>query len=62
MPDLTERYLIRLKQLTEAYGLAWDYAPLHAHLKRTWATGRPSFAPLGAGSESLDLSAAPILT
>jgi len=30
--ELSERFILRLKQLTEKHGLAWNYAPLHRHL------------------------------
>jgi Fe-S-cluster containining protein len=30
--DLSERFIVRLKQLTEKYELPWDYAPFHRHL------------------------------
>jgi Fe-S-cluster containining protein len=30
--DLAERYISRLKRLTEKHGLDWNYAPLHHHL------------------------------
>jgi hypothetical protein len=30
--DLSERYIGRLKVLTEKHGLPWNYAPLHRHL------------------------------
>ena len=33
-PELTEAYIAQLKQLVDAYGLPWDYAPLHRHLAR----------------------------
>jgi hypothetical protein len=31
-PELSERFIARLKGLTERHGLAWDYAPLHRYL------------------------------
>jgi hypothetical protein len=30
--DLSERYIGRLKELTDKHGLPWNYAPLHRHL------------------------------
>jgi hypothetical protein len=30
--ELSERYIARLKQLTDRLGLPWSYAPLHRHL------------------------------
>jgi Fe-S-cluster containining protein len=30
--DLSERFIARLKQLTEKHDLPWNYAPLHRHL------------------------------
>ncbi len=31
-PVLSERFIARLKRLTERHGLPWNYAPLHRHL------------------------------
>jgi Fe-S-cluster containining protein len=31
-PELSERFIARLKRLTERHGLDWRYAPLHRHL------------------------------
>jgi hypothetical protein len=39
-PTLSETYLARLKRLCEAHGLAWNYAPLHHHLRRAELPGR----------------------
>ena len=39
-PELSERFLRRLKQLVEALGLPWAYAPLHHHLRRAVEDGR----------------------
>jgi Fe-S-cluster containining protein len=33
-PDLSERFIARLKRMVEEWGLSWDYAPLHRHLHR----------------------------
>ena len=30
--ELSERFIARLKQLVDRYGLSWHYAPLHRHL------------------------------
>ena len=30
--ELSERFIARLKQLTEKHDLPWNYAPLHRHL------------------------------
>jgi Fe-S-cluster containining protein len=38
--DLSEAFIGRLKRLTDALGLPWDYAPLHQHLRRAQAQGR----------------------
>lgn len=38
---LSETFLARIKQLTEDYGLPWNYAPLHHHLRMAWAQRRP---------------------
>ncbi|MBX6313892.1 MAG: hypothetical protein IRY99_13395 [Isosphaeraceae bacterium] len=40
MHALSEAYLARLKRLTEAHGLPWNYAPLHRHLHAARAAGR----------------------
>ena len=37
--DLSERYIRRLKELTEKHGLPWNYAPLHRHLELARARG-----------------------
>jgi hypothetical protein len=39
-PELSERFLGRLKRLVERLGLPWDYAPLHHHLRHAAAEGR----------------------
>lgn len=31
---LSERYIARLKALTDKHGLPWNYAPLHRHLEQ----------------------------
>jgi Fe-S-cluster containining protein len=31
-PELSERYIARLKLLVDRHGLSWQYAPLHRHL------------------------------
>lgn len=31
-PELSERFIARLKQLVATHGVPWDYAPLHRHL------------------------------
>jgi Fe-S-cluster containining protein len=36
---LSEKYLGRLKRLTEANRLSWSYAPLHVHLKKAAESG-----------------------
>ncbi len=38
-PELTERFLARLKALAAARGWPWDYAPLHRHLREAAARG-----------------------
>jgi len=38
--DLSERHIQRLKQLVDARGLPWNYAPLHHHLRRAAEAGR----------------------
>jgi hypothetical protein len=37
--DLSERYIRRLKELTDRHGLTWNYAPLHRHLDQAQARG-----------------------
>jgi len=37
--ELSERFIGRLKQLTETHGLPWNYAPLHHHLEEERARG-----------------------
>jgi hypothetical protein len=37
--DLSERYVGRLKELTDKHGLPWKYAPLHRHLDLALARG-----------------------
>lgn len=32
--ELSERFILRLKQLTQKHDIPWDYAPLHRHLHR----------------------------
>ena len=44
-PELSERYLCRLKRLAEQRGLPWHYAPLHHHLQAAREGGR--FTPPG---------------
>lgn len=39
-PELSERYIGRLKRMTEALDLPWDYAPLHRHLRQAQTEGR----------------------
>lgn len=53
---LTERFLDRLKQLSDERGRDWAYAPLHVHLRAARAAGRfadppPSGLPPGAGGQ-----------
>ncbi|MGP0063823.1 MAG: hypothetical protein ACLQGP_09525 [Isosphaeraceae bacterium] len=31
-PELSERFIARLKHLADRHGLPWNYAPLHRHL------------------------------
>lgn len=38
-PEITERFLSRLKALHDARKLRWDYAPLHRHLAAAEARG-----------------------
>jgi Fe-S-cluster containining protein len=39
-PELCERFLTRLKNLTDRHGISWDYAPLHRHLHELHRQGR----------------------
>lgn len=38
--DLSERFIARLKELTDRFSLPWDYAPMHQHLHQAVAEGR----------------------
>lgn len=40
-PSLSEAFIARLRALTDALGLPWDYAPLHRHLSAAAEAGRP---------------------
>ncbi|MDG3002901.1 hypothetical protein [Paludisphaera mucosa] len=54
-PILTERFLSRLKELVDARGWPWSYAPLHRHLHS--AVERGEFAPpsdLAGGDDAID--------
>jgi len=42
--DLSERYIDRLKDLTNKHALPWNYAPLHRHLQEAQANGSYVFA------------------
>lgn len=44
-PELSERFLGRLKRLADALDLPWAYAPLHHHLRLAQAEGRFPRAP-----------------
>ncbi|AGA27954.1 hypothetical protein [Singulisphaera acidiphila] len=35
--ELSETFLARLKRLAEDFGLPWNYAPLHQHLRSAWS-------------------------
>lgn len=54
--ELTETFLARLKELARTYGLPWNYAPLHHHLRAAWPhrpTADQPPSPLGpSGGES----------
>jgi hypothetical protein len=39
-PELSERFIAKLKQLVNEIGLRWDYAPLHKHLRQALDEGR----------------------
>ena len=39
-PELSERYIARLKQLAHRHGLPWNYAPFHRHLHQQHHSGR----------------------
>ena len=41
--ELSERYIARLKELTNNHGLTWNYAPLHRHLEEERARGTYPF-------------------
>jgi hypothetical protein len=48
-PALTERFLGRLKRLTERHHLPWNYAPLHHHLRAAVEAGAIAFPESAAG-------------
>jgi hypothetical protein len=50
-PELTEKFLGRLKRLAHEHGWSWDYAPLHHHLKRRWTTGHEPSTIASSGHE-----------
>jgi hypothetical protein len=51
--ELSEKYIARLRELTDRHGLAWDYAPLHAHLGHAFGQGNwPRVGPFA--SETID--------
>jgi hypothetical protein len=39
-PELSEKFLSRLKRLAERHGWPWNYAPLHVHLQEARTQGR----------------------
>jgi hypothetical protein len=39
-PELSEKFLSRLKRLAEQHGWPWSYAPLHVHLQEAQTQGR----------------------
>jgi hypothetical protein len=45
---LSEAFIGRLKRLVDEHGLAWNYAPLHHHLRQARAEGRFQSAPVAA--------------
>lgn len=46
-PDITEEFLGRLRELVDRLGLAWNYAPLHHHLRRAMDEARFPKSPRG---------------
>jgi Fe-S-cluster containining protein len=42
--ELSERFISRLKGLTDRHGMPWDYAPLHRHLHEQHDQGRLAIA------------------
>lgn len=44
-PELSERFIARLKRLAERHGLPWDYAPLHWHLEGRVGASGPDDGP-----------------
>jgi Fe-S-cluster containining protein len=44
-PELSEAYIARLRRLADEFGLPWQYAPLHDHLRQARDDGR--FPPPG---------------
>jgi hypothetical protein len=50
---ITEKYLRRLKELAEAHGVAWQYAPLHQFLNAL-AEGEPNASrPLDSSTDDI---------
>lgn len=39
-PELSERFLARLKRMAEQHNLSWNYAPLHRHTHQAFEEGR----------------------
>lgn len=39
-PEVSERFIGRLKRVADEFGLPWHYAPLHRHLREAAADGR----------------------
>jgi len=50
--QITEKYLGRLKELAEAEGIPWKYAPLHHFLNDQSAVATAAGGPEGGGPEA----------
>lgn len=57
-PEITERFLSRLKALCDARGWPWNYAPLHRHLAAAEAEGELVSVP--DSTEAAESSPPPI--
>jgi Fe-S-cluster containining protein len=56
-PEIAEAGIARLKRLVDDLGLAWDYAPLHVHLRRAAEEGTfPAIVPERSNAQARDRS------
>jgi hypothetical protein len=57
--ELSERFIGRLKELTQRHRLPWSYAPLHHHLSQNHIRNRLLFGRARSNSEGLHQPCAP---